>query len=364
MSFHHTNLVVCDTAEEMNKHLAYVKEFRRCYEGDYDPKDKRCLLSTINAFYSDKLVKFSLTYKIGKKKAATYLFSKSGGEIEYQQYALEAWTNLNQYYKVPALDMCIWSSMSASPYRYTNKKYSGKRVKAWSYDVNSAYAAAMLQDMPDTSKECRSGYIEEGEIGFKLLPKFNEEGDMCVAITEVGKYSNYIFKLMPSPFTRFVEKWYAAKKNAKNKQEKDKAKAMLVCAVGFLQRRNPALRAAIVSYANEFIREKMDENTIYVNTDCIVSICPRDDLEVGDEVGQFKLERDGEDFACNGDVHQWNLEKPKYPGIPKEWFAKYPNWDLLKDPVPANQNIYQFNPTTFQLEKRRNNNEARQELIW
>ena len=83
MSFHHTNLVVCDTVEEMNKHLAYVKEFRRCYEGDYDPRDKRFLLSTINAFYSDKLVKFSLTYKIGKKKASTYLFSKSGGDIEY-----------------------------------------------------------------------------------------------------------------------------------------------------------------------------------------------------------------------------------------------------------------------------------------
>lgn len=81
MSFQHTNLVVCETVEEMNKHLAYVNQFRRCYEGDYDPKNKMCRLSTINAFYSDKLVRFLLTYKIGKKKAATYVFSKSGGEI-------------------------------------------------------------------------------------------------------------------------------------------------------------------------------------------------------------------------------------------------------------------------------------------
>lgn len=361
MSFQHTKLVVCETVEEMNKHLAFVNQFRRCYEGDYD---KKCRLSTINAFYSDKLVRFLLTYKIGKKKAATYVFSKSGGEITNQEYALEAWTNLNQYYKVPELDMTVWGSMSASPYRFTNKQFSGKRVKAWSYDVNSAYAAAMLMDMPDTSKECRQGYIEEGEIGFKLLPKFNDDGDMCVAITEVGKYSNYIYPLMPSPFKKFVEKWYKVKKETKDKKEKEKAKAMLVCSVGFLQRRNPALRAAIITYANNFIRERMDENTIYVNTDCIVSLIARDDLEIGEEVGQFKLEREGEDFACDGDIHQWNLEKPAYPGIPKEWFLRFPEWDLLKDPPPPNQNIYQFNPITFQLEKRDQKNETRQELIW
>lgn len=361
MSFQHTKLVVCETVEEMNEHLAFVNQFRRCYEGDYD---KKCRLSTINAFYSDKLVRFLLTYKVGKKKAATYVFSKSGGEITNQEYALEAWTNLNQYYKVPELDMAIWGSMSASPYRFTDKRYSGKRVKAWSYDVNSAYAAAMLMDMPDTSKECRQGYVEEGEIGFKLLPKFNDDGDMCVAITEKGKYSNYIYPLMPSPFKKFVEKWYKIKKETKDKKEKEKAKAMLVCAVGFLQRRNPALRAAIITYANNFIRDRMDENTIYVNTDCIVSLVPRDDLEIGEEVGQFKLEREGEDFACNGDVHQWNLEKPAYPGIPKEWFLRFPEWDLLKDPPPPNQNIYQFNPITFQLEKRDQKDETRQELIW
>lgn len=280
---------------------------------------------------------------------------------------MEAWTNLNQYYKVPELDMKIWGSMSASPYRYSNSAYHKKRVKAWSYDVNSAYAAAMLKDMPDTSKECRQGYIEEGEIGFKLLPKFNNDGDMCVAITEKGKYSNYIYPLMPSPFKKFVEKWYKIKKETKDKKEKEKAKAMLVCAVGYLQRRNPALRAAIMTYANQFIIERMDENTIYVNTDCIVSLVARDDLEIGEEVGQFKLEREGEDFACNGDVHQWNLEKPAYPGIPKEWFAKFPKWDLLKDPPPPNQNIYQFNPTTFQLEKldrRSVEHETTKKLIW
>ena len=83
MSFRHKNLVVCDIGEGMIKNLHYFNEYRRCYESDYDPRDKRCLLSTINAFYSDKLVKFSLTDKVGKKKAATYLFSKSGGDIEY-----------------------------------------------------------------------------------------------------------------------------------------------------------------------------------------------------------------------------------------------------------------------------------------
>lgn len=349
MSFHHSTIRVCKTAEEMNEHLRFCQEFRRCFEGDYNSK---LLLGTVNAYYSDKLVKFSLTYKTGKKNAATYLFSKCGGDIDNQEYVMEAWRNLNQYYKVPELDMAVWGSLSASPYRWSNGKYRGKRVKAWSYDVNSAYAAAMLGKMPDTSKEERVGYIQEGEIGFKLVPKFNEDGDMCVAQLEVGSYSNHIFPLMDSPFVGFVGKWYGLKKNAKTQEEKQKAKAMLVCAVGWLQRRNPALRATILTYANNFIRERMDENTLYVNTDCIVSLVPREDLDVGDGLGEFKLERDGEDFAYKGSgVCQWNKEKPKYPGIPKEWFDRYPNWDLLKDPPPECGNMYRFNPFTFQLEE-------------
>ena len=92
----------------------------------------------------------------------------------------------------------------------------------------------------------------------------------------------------------------------------------------------------------------MDEDTLLCSTDSLVSKRKRDDLEIGTEIGQFKLEHEG-DFCYDGMNYQWNLEIPTYRGIPKSWFKK--GWDIAKDKVPKFGNLYSFDKSRLNLIK-------------
>ena len=120
-------------------------------------------------------------------------------------------------------------------------------------------------------------------------------------------------------------------------------------AVGYLQRVNPILRTFVLSYANERIKSFVDENTLYSNTDSIVSLVQRPDIEehLSNEIGDWKLEHQG-DFAFKGFCYQWNYNAPSYRGISKAWFK--PEYDILKDELPKHGNKYYFNKDTVQIE--------------
>ena len=135
---------------------------------------------------------------------------------------------------------------------------------------------------------------------------------------------------MESPFKKFVNRWYEEKKNAKTKQQKAKAKGMLNYSVGYLQRVNPFLRSTIIYYANKMIKDLVDENTLYCNTDSLVSLVPRNDLNIGTNIGEFKVEHEGQ-FAFRGFNYQWD-NSVSYRGIPKSWFK--PGFDILVDNIP------------------------------
>ena len=207
--------------------------------------------------------------------------------------------------------------------------------------MNSAYGYAMLKDIPDTSKPFTTGQIKEGQIGFV----FDNEGNVDIAYKG---FSMFIFDLIPSPFVKFVNKYYNMKQNAKTKVEKRKAKEYLNFCVGFLQGRNEFLRAFIVCSANNMIKSLIDENTVYCNTDSIVSLVERPDLELGKEIGQWKLEHKG-DFAYRGFNYQWYGEKPSYRGICKNYFPY--GWDILKDKFPDTNNLYELDYSTYKLRR-------------
>lgn len=75
------------------------------------------------------------------------------------------------------------------------------------------------------------------------------------------------------------------------------------------------------------------------NTDSIISLVKRDDLELGSEIGQWSIKHQGE-FAYIGSTYQWNDEIPGWRGIPKAWFPK--GFDILKDEAPDRCNPYLF----------------------
>lgn len=235
---------------------------------------------------------------------------------------------------------------SASPLLYCNPKYNGTEQEAWGYDMNSAYAYAMLGEMPDTrgyedihAPSYNPGIVEKGQIGF----------DSVGELVPGGSWATFRFPAMESPFKDFANKYYKIKSNpTTTPQEKEKAKDVLNHSVGYFQRINPFIRAAIVSRANSIIMSLMDEDTLYCNTDSIVSKRKRDDLKLGNGLGEWKLEHQGT-FRYRDMNYQWNNEPPAYRGIPKSWFKK--GFNILTDELPFAANQYQFDPIKLKVVK-------------
>lgn len=340
------------TAEEMKEHLKYVKKYYQVVyrEKASDETFKR------KAFIVDRIVNFEVTYEKGSY-ACTYICRKDTIEenvASQQTNGGEAFRILSKYYKVPKIDKkyCGRASeggLSASPILWHNNTYENQWIDAYGYDLNSAYSAAMLEDMPDTSKPMRRGTIKEGcEIGFEEV--LNPKNPTCTML--VPKYSGfslYIFPLMKSPFTKFVETWYNKKATAeKGSKEKVKAKGVLNMSVGQLQNVNPFLRATIIGKCNQLIESLIDEDTLFCNTDSIVSRKPIESLKIGNGVGEWKIEHQGK-VAYKGANYQWDDGELSYRHISKKWFPK--DWDITKDNVPNQGNIYQFNKERITLER-------------
>ena len=260
----------------------------------------------------------------------------------------------------------IWLCGHKKAILYFNEKYNNKRTKnCICYDINSAREWAMLQDMPDVTKPFRhvnlydleNSVVGDDEIGFK-------EKDDELILVKSGRHAEYIFKRIESPFKEFVKHYYELKKqatinkrNAKTEEEKEywqnlkrMYKNYMNFAVGYIYRKNPFIYSAILNYEYEHTKSFMDENTIYSNTDSIASSVCREDIEklLGDELGQFKVEHEGDLAVLNGS-YQWNKDKPTYRGLSKEWFKK--DFDLLVDEIPnINDNKYIFNEKEFTIE--------------
>ena len=106
-----------------------------------------------------------------------------------------------------------------------------------------------------------------------------------------------------------------------------------------MQNRNPYIRANIIGLCNDKIKSLIDKNTLYANTDSIVSLIERPELELGDNIGQWKVEHRGK-FAYIDYSYQWNETCPSIRGKPKEYFPE--GFDLLTDDLPVCNNIYRF----------------------
>lgn len=322
--------------EEMNQLFAYCKTKKRLFLVDNPSgishstccviKEKRTRIEATTEFKG--VVAHYITFLDGREDPQTI----NGG----QAYA----TLKCSWPQIPEIpeDDTIYEWCSAGPMIDYNETYEGQRIPAWGYDLNSAYASVMLKGWIDASVPPQQKVIDpETEIGFTFDLEIQRTGN-CP----------FVFKKMETPegVKKWVERYYTKKKEAKNKIEKLIAKQTLTYAVGMLQKKNPWLRAWIVAGCNEYISSLLDENSLFWNTDSIVSRVPRPDLELGDDIGQWKLEHEGV-VAYKGNTYQWNNDKPTYRGVPKTWFNG--DFDLLKDAPPKNQNLYYFNKKEIQI---------------
>lgn len=311
-------------------------------------------IGSFNAYIEEGLSMVKLTY-YSEEGVTTYVAHMDALEEEYLQEITGgvAFATVSKYYKIPRYRTLTTKDesypgmhhslivFSAKPFVWFNPDYNESRNHVYYYDLNSAYGYIMANyKFPNTAIDPVQKFVEDGEIGFdadgELVPK--------------GEFGLYVFPEMETPFKKFAEHWYKKKRDAKNLSDKNKAKNILCYSVGYMQLVNPFLRSFIINSCNELIKSLMNpKRTLYCNTDCIVSLDPLP-LKIGKELGEWKF-RECE-FAYFNTVYQINKERPVWKGIPRGWWEDHPNFDILKDTPPHDNNLYAFNVETFQYERR------------
>lgn len=297
----------------------------------------------------------------------TYIFDLNNDDI-FIKSGLDCFKEFNRAYKVPRADKYNIDRLnrykntennkyvcSASPILDYNRKYEKQLLEnCYEYDLNSAYANTLLRKIPDLENPVIAKWpkqikVNKNEVGFVL--------DDTLSIVNSGYMADIKFKLIDTPkkLKDFLIRWYNRKKNSTG-NEKLEAKAMLNLPIGYCQRYNPFLRSYVVNTCNKVIKDLIDENTLFWNTDAIFSKVRRPELEIGNEIGQFK-EIKCDKLVYVGNVYQINDEDPTYRGISKTWFKSFEKeygrkYDLLKDydKTISRINYYDLNWETLKLE--------------
>lgn len=364
MSFKNKRIVYVRDVRVMNKHLRYCRDHR--IEA---PSEAWANLQRIpRAYYTLEVMyaRLILRYCGNGNPYTEYIFFLDGSEHQQTISGMRAFNTLQRMSQKGVVDLTNNPDYYDQTYGfcklgtiagliYFNPKYSGGRYEnCICYDRRSAYASAMLEPIPNTNVLPRKfGKVGKGEIGFRHIEYGRSNQLNLFAVFEEGQLAEFIYPAIESPFKHFVEYFFKKRKGAKG-VEADKWKQTLNYAVGYIRRKNPFIHSCILSRARYYIESLIDDDTLYSNTDSIISKSPRPDLDklVGEEVGQFKVEHKGS-FAYNESGYQWNNDLPSIRGRSKEWFKNaYPNgFDILVDEIPFMANKYEFNKEKGVIEK-------------
>ena len=349
-------LIYLSSVDELNDVLRVIRQYTPVLYCSWETGRAQGHSLASYSFIEDKQVNIEVTTKyyqiaIGesnKFEPTTFIFRKDG-DVKVHCDPTQCYATMQRYYAAPdySEDKVLNLKknekgsfvLSAGALVGYNKKWDNREDYMYVYDLNSAYAAVMMDKIPDTSTYTLHSTVHDGEIGFLLsdgLPMVHKG------------YADIVFTLMDSPYKEFARKYYDIKRNSTG-SEKAKAKAMLVYGVGYLQRHNPFIRAYIVNSCNEFIKGLLDEDSILWNTDAIYSRRKRDDLTIGTDIGEFKLEHEGL-IRHRGNCYQIvDSGEVTYRGTSKSWFAD--DFNLLTDELPTQGNLWQLNRETLQMEE-------------
>ena len=345
---------------EFNKILKDAKSRTRVLFCSYEELRKQGYSLTTHSCIEDKQVYIYLTtryheWKDKKFLPTTYIFRKDG-KNDVIMAGADAHQSMQRAYKLPSFteDKRVKSLLgitekdsfgcAASPFLYYNEKFDKTEHQVYIYDLNSAYGYQLLSDkFPDTSHYKLFTKLKENQVGFLM-------DDQLTMVTTTGIQCDFVFDTMESPYKKWVQKIYKQKKEGKTEEERLKAKNLLNLAIGYLQRKNPFIRAFIVHSCNNFIKSLIDENTCMCNTDAIYSTVERPDLQLGVEIGQWKLEYVGLFRQKGMNYQKVDVKETSIRGVPKSWFSE--DYNILVDHPPVMGNIFTLNKETLQVEER------------
>ena len=298
------------TPEEFNKKVEIAKLLNRQIKIDYSITRVNMTITKNNFVnrYSVDLVNGAkpVDSNIGsiaamfKKKVPVITSGYGRQEIAAPTFEMPGHTKIN------------WDYLDPGNFSYTNSKYKLKKLKCYSYDINSAYSFAMLKPMPDTDHPKFDTIVGPGEIGFR-------KNTILAPVVGEGRYADVVFKLVESPYKEFVYKYYDLKeKEPIDSPKRAYYKLILNITSGLLHRYNIFHRLMVLYHAKKYIQEFIDKNTVYCNVDSIVSTKKRPDLPISDKIGDFKEEHKGDTFKFRQvAIYQWNNEV-HYSGIPSK----------------------------------------------
>ena len=356
-------IVYVTDVNEMNQHIDYCLKYRLEAPTENWAKEQNNpqLYYTLEVKYTRLILRYTYT------SYTEYIFQLDGSEKSQAVSGMRAFNTLQRmsHKGVPDLtnnDLLFdknfneWKVGNIGGLIYFNQAHIGERLEnCYEYDMNNAYSWAMEQPIPNTRVMPRTmDKTRKGEIGFRVEQRGLSD-DMCLyAVFEEGVYCEYIYPAIPSPFINFANHFFKLRK-AKTGREKEKMKQIQNYAIGYIRRKNPFIHSCILSRCRYFIESLVDDNTLYCNTDSIISHGRREDLDalLKDEMGGFKLKHTGA-FAYNGSGYQWNKEQPSIRGKSKAWFkSAYPNgFDILVDELPFTEaNLYYYNQEKGRIEK-------------
>lgn len=306
--------------EQMKEILAYVKEYFN-YSYSKPPTDKR-IKAEVYIDDCPKYLKVTGKY-INSVKLTTYIFSKDGREVELEPSVSDVYKEMvrktSGYHDLLDEDE-KYDNYSSSPFTFSDYRYWYKEQNVISYDVNKSYFYLMSQDFPDTRQPKGKGIVRPREIGFRDSGKVIQSRDgrlrLQLQLVKPGEYADFRYPRRESPFKKYVEYKQKQLELATTKEEIKRIKQSINYSIGNLQHHNPIWRAWIVESGNKRIKSFMDKNTIYCNTDCVVSLVPRPDIPVSDKVGDFKIEHQGKCTIENATI-TWEDGTDNRKGVPK-----------------------------------------------
>lgn len=343
------------------KHLTYIQDGDRYYK-----ITSRCAKDIVDKKGNTKYVD---VLDVGEAKyTCTWIFDKTG-ENRARIHPSRVSRISNAVYKP---DKIIGTNedifdrdehgrivQSAKPILGYNKKFDKTEHPVVVYDLNSAYAMALIDKIIDTYNPRYCDFVGENEVGFF-------SSDINLKIRHKGEYADVVFPLIESPYKDFARKYYEIKKTApKGSDERELAKQILVITVGLWQNVNPYLRAYVIGKCNEYIEyflKKYKDKICMWNTDalyCTEHIEELDNL-IGDDIGQFKIEYEGmfRQRGCNYQKLDLEERKTSYRGKSKILFKD--EYNILTDRLPTCVMPYKMNKETLEIEvnKEYNNGET------
>lgn len=274
-----------------------------------------------------KLTQQTICEKIDKINGAVFIHAMFKKIVNIELYDHKKGMNTGKGYYGYIKKMCFPNTdIKRERYKvapgllWHNEKYMNEEIKnVWCYDLNSAYLSILGKGYyPNVEKDFGPGIIKENEIGFS-------DWGGVISLSKEGEFAEHRFeKVYSKELMKWAKDKYAYLNMLKvNKEEakKTEMKLAIVAAIGIIRNHNAFLYEYIVGSCKQYMESLIDENTLICNTDSIICIGERKDLNIGTKLGEFKLEYSEVDFIYYNSNYQVSKDKnviyTKYRGIPK-----------------------------------------------